>query len=92
LKGVYVDGWQFNKEFVRINHVNEFLDEVRKEDGGLAAYDFGNNEKAANAVAAVFKALGYFVSDGEMNDVTGMLPVSLQNFLEKRKSGRETVL
>ena len=59
LKGVYVDGWRFDKDFNRISHINEFLDEVRQEDGGLAGYDFSNNSKARVAVASVFKALNY---------------------------------
>ena len=36
LKGVYVDGWRFNKDFHRISYINDFLDGVRQEDGGLA--------------------------------------------------------
>ena len=48
LKGVYVDGWRFDKNFSRISHVNDFLDEVRQEDGGLAEYDFNNNSKAGS--------------------------------------------
>jgi uncharacterized protein (DUF2267 family) len=92
LKGVYVDGWHFDNYFVRINHVTEFLDEIRKEDGNLAAYDFGNNNKAMDAVTAVFKALGYFVSEGEMNDVMEMLPDELSKFIKKGIAGNETVL
>lgn len=45
LKGVYVDGWKFDKDFNRISHLDDYLDEVRREDGGLAGYDFGNNRK-----------------------------------------------
>ena len=74
LKGVYVDGWRFNKVFNRISHINDFLDEVRQEDGGLAGYDFGNNSKARVAVASVFKALNHFVSEGEMNDIIDVMP------------------
>jgi len=29
LKGVYVDGWKFDKAFNRLSHINDFLDEVR---------------------------------------------------------------
>jgi len=62
LKGVYVDGWRFDKDFNRIRHLNDFLDEVRLEDGELAGYDFGDNSKARIAVASVLKALNFFVS------------------------------
>jgi len=92
LKAIYVDGWKFNHEFIRINNLNDFLDEVRQEDRGLAGYDFGNNKKAKNAVASVFKALTYFVSEGEMNDITAMLPMEIKEFIKETLSGKETIL
>ena len=92
LKGVYVDGWWFEKDYTRISHVNDFLDEVREEDGGLAGYDFGNNARAKAAVAAVFKALYYFVSEGEMNDVIAVMPQELKEFIKESIAGNETVL
>ena len=78
LKGVYVDGWKFNKDFKRITHLSDFLDEVRKEDGGLARYDFGDQLATKKAVSAVFNALQYFISDGEMEDVVNVLPAELK--------------
>lgn len=92
LKGVYVDGWKFDKDFYRISHVNDFLDEVRIEDGAQAGYDFGNNATARIAVAAVFKALSYFVSEGEMDDVIGVMPEDLKLFIKESIAGNETVL
>jgi uncharacterized protein (DUF2267 family) len=50
LKGVYADGWHFDKDFSRITHINDFPDEVRMEDGGLAGYDRSNNIKAKTAI------------------------------------------
>lgn len=92
LKGVYVDGWKFEKDFNRISHLDDFLSEVRKEDGGLAGYDFGNNERAKIAVAAVFKAMHYFVSEGELNDIISAMPADLKTFIRKSLAGNETVL
>ncbi len=83
LKGAYVDGWKFEKDFVRINHINDFLDEIRKEDGELAGFDFGNDAKAKLAVIAVFKALSYFVSEGEMEDIIAALPKELKVLIKK---------
>lgn len=91
LKGVYVDGWKFAYDFDRIHHVDDFLDEVRKEDGGLAGYDFGNNLKAKAAVASVFKAMNYFVSEGEMNDIMGVMPLELKKFVKESIAGKETI-
>ena len=80
---VYVAGWRFDKNFNRISHVNDFLDEVRQEDGGLAAYDFGKNSKAGVAVASVFKALKYFVSEEEINDIFNVMPTELKQFIKE---------
>jgi uncharacterized protein (DUF2267 family) len=91
LKGVYVDGWKFDKGFNRISHVKDFLDEVRQEDGELAGYDFGNDEKAKHAVTAVFKALSYFVSEGEMEDIIATIPKELKVLIKKMAAGSREV-
>jgi uncharacterized protein (DUF2267 family) len=92
LKGVYVDGWKFNKPYNRISHINDFFDEIRQEDKELAALDFGNNERASKTVSSVFKTLKYFVSEGEMNNISAMLPKQLREFIEESISGKETIL
>ncbi len=92
LKGVFVDGWKFDKDYSQISYLNDFLNEVGDEDGGLAVYDFGNNIKAKAAVAAIFKALHYFVSDGELNDVINMMPTELKNFIKKSLVGDKIIL
>ncbi len=81
LKGVYVDGWKYDQPFHRIKKVEEFLDEIRMEDGQTAAYDFGNNDEAKNAVSAVFRTLSYYVSEGEMNDIIAVLPEEIKKFV-----------
>ncbi len=88
LKGVYVDGWKFNKGFNRIRHLNDFLDEVRREDGGLAGFDFGNDSMAEITVASVFKVLSYFVSEEEMNDVRAVMPAELKEFIKESIAGK----
>ena len=92
LKGVYVDGWNFARVFTRISHVEDFLNEVRKEDGDRAGYDFGNNTKARLSVEAVFKALSYFVSEGEMNDIIDILPEKMKVFTRHALASNENVL
>lgn len=82
LKAVYVDGWKYKEPFKRIHHTEEFLDEIRMEDGQTAGYDFGNNEEAKKAVTAVFRTLNYFISEGEKNDIIAVLPDEIKNFLK----------
>ena len=91
LKAVYVDGWKIKNEFKRLSHLNEFLDEIRKEDGGLAGYDFGNNTKATKAVASVFKAISFFITEGEMNDIIDVMPSQLKKFIKESIAGSQTV-
>ncbi len=92
LKGVYVDGWKFDKDNNRIIHVPDFLDEVRKEDGGMAGFDFSNVSNAKGAVVIVFKALNYFVSEEELNNILSVLPGTLQQFVNESLMGEGTIL
>ena len=92
LKGVYVDGWKFNKDFKRITHLSDFLEEVRKEDGGLAGYDFGDQLTTKKAVSAVFNALQYFISEGEMQAIVDILPAELKVFVEESIFGTGIIL
>ena len=92
LKGVYVDGWKFDTRFHRIKHIDDFLDEVRKENRSTADFDFGNDSRAKTTVSAVFKALHYFVSEGEMNDIIGVLPIDFKKLIRESIGGKETIL
>jgi len=92
LKGVYVDGWKFDKDFGHITHLKDFLDEVRQEDNNRSGYDFGDNSKAMVAVSAVFKALNYFADESEMNDLINVLPPRLKTFVTESLSGEGTIL
>jgi uncharacterized protein (DUF2267 family) len=90
LKAVYVDGWKFNREFNRIKHIHDFFDEVRKEDNQSAGYDFGNDSRAGPAVSSVFKALNYYISEGEMNDLINAMPGELKEFIKKSIAGAKS--
>ena len=82
LKAVYVDGWKPSAEFVRIRHIDDFLDEIRTEDGGLAGYDFGNDQRALKAVSAVFQTLHDFISEGGFEGLIHTLPESYQTWMK----------
>ena len=83
LKSVYVDGWKYSDNYIRLRRPEEFLDEIRKEDDGMAGYDFGNDQRAALATAAVLNVLFASVSEGEANDLINTLPESLQIWIQK---------
>lgn len=89
LKAVYVDGWKHSDSYLRIRRPEEFLDEIRKEDNGMAGYDFGNNQRAALATAAVFNVLFETISEGEGRSLLSTLPESLKlwiQLMEEEKS------
>ena len=91
-KSVYVDGWNPNENFERLHHVHDFLDEIRKNDGLSAAYDFGNDENAKRAVRGVFRTLSYFISKGEMEDILSVLSGEIKFFLTHAIGESRTVL
>jgi uncharacterized protein (DUF2267 family) len=92
LKGVYVDGWNFSKDYNKLSHLNDFLDEVRWEDGGLDGYDFGDSSATKKAVSAVFNALKYFISEGEIQDIIDILPSEVKTFIKDCLFGTEVIL
>ncbi|HVZ55614.1 MAG TPA: DUF2267 domain-containing protein [Chitinophagaceae bacterium] len=81
IKAVYVDQWHIGGEFKRIHHLNQFLDEVRACDKGLAGFDFGNDANAMKAVRAVFRSLQYYLSEGEFNDLLAVMPQDVKKFI-----------
>jgi hypothetical protein len=40
----------------------------------------------------VFKALNYFVSEGEMNDIINVVPAELKEYIKESIAGRGAVL
>jgi uncharacterized protein (DUF2267 family) len=83
LKAVYVDGWKHSDSYLRIRRPEEFLDEIRKEDDGMAGYDFGNDQRAALATAAVLNILFESISDGESKAILNTLPKSLKIWIQQ---------
>jgi uncharacterized protein (DUF2267 family) len=83
LKSVYVEGWKYSDSYIRLRRPEEFLDEIRKQDNGMAGYDFGNDQRAALATATVFNVLFELVSEGEAQGLINTLPESLQIWIQK---------
>ncbi len=91
LKGIYVDQWDISKTTPRIHHLSGFLEEIRNIDKGLAGYDFGNDENAARVVKAVFRTMAMYVSGGELENIIGMLPREIQQFMRESVSSTRMV-
>lgn len=78
IKAVYVDGWKPTRQRKRIKNMEDFADEVIREDGLTAWRDFANREEAIVAVKAVMRTLSTYVSAGEMADVSTIFPSSMK--------------
>ena len=83
IKAIAVDGWDFHEKPEKIKHVDEFIEEVMKEDQRLAHNDFPTKEEALKAIKAVFGAIKEYVSEGEIKDVEAELPQELKKLMEE---------
>ncbi len=92
LKGVYADGWKFNTDYLHIGVVNDFIEEIKQEDGRLSGYDFSDPLKGGTAIAIVFKALNYLITDEEMNDIISVMSPALKIFIKEKMIGEGIVL
>lgn len=79
IKAVYVDGWKIHHEFIRIKTIDDFSQEVMKEDGLSVWRDFSSIEEAKEAIEAVMKTLADYVSAGELHDVIDLMPKEIKH-------------
>lgn len=80
LKAVYVDSWSLKKH-ERVKHLEDFIREIKREDGRSANGDFENDEDVKHAIAAIFISLRQYISDGEMHDIAAQLPADLKDLV-----------
>jgi uncharacterized protein (DUF2267 family) len=78
IKSVYVEGWKPGQQFERIKTIEEFAEEVIRQDGMSAWRDFSGHTEAIEAIEAVMKTVADYVSAGELHDVIGLLPGEVQ--------------
>ncbi len=82
LKAVYVDGWKPGGEYIRLRHIDDFLDEIRKEDSNLAGHDLGNDQRALKTVSVVFQVLHDSISEGGFEGLVHTLPEAYQTWMK----------
>ena len=85
IKAIAVDGWDFQEKPQKIKHLDEFIEQVMKEDQRLAHNDFPTREEALKAIKAVFGAIKEYVSEGEVKDVESELPAEIRKLMEEAK-------
>lgn len=81
IKAVYVDGWKVNATPLRMRYLDDFIDEMLKEDGAAAWHDFFSEKEMKLAIEAVFKTVARYVSPGEIEHVLAVLPHELKILL-----------
>ena len=82
IKAVYVEGWKPHQKFTRIKTIEDFSEEVMKEDGLSVWRDFSSVEDTMIAIEAVTKTLADYVTAGELHDVIGLMPKEIkQHFM-----------
>ncbi len=78
LKGIYIDGWKLHTKHDRIKTLEEFADDIIKEEGNAARRDFRNVEEVIQNIRAVVITLGDYVSPNEMEEAFGTLPKEIK--------------
>lgn len=78
IKAVYADGWKLNAHHNKIKTMDDFSEEVIKEDGLSAWKDFPGVSDATEGIEAVMKTLADYVTAGELHDIIAILPKDLQ--------------
>lgn len=84
LKAAYVDGWTLSQGQERIKHLEDFIKEVRQQDGRAGLFDFETEEDVKLAIIGVFVSLRQYVSEGELEDIAAQLPKELKPLVEQR--------
>ncbi|HEX6915687.1 MAG TPA: DUF2267 domain-containing protein [Chitinophagaceae bacterium] len=83
LKSIYVESWKLTDTGNRSHRLSEFIDEIRRLDDGLAAFDLGDDESARRKVGVVLRVLGDYISPGQLRDVIACLPDEVKQFLRQ---------
>ena len=80
LKAIYVKGWT-GKGKVKVKHMEEFIDLVRKFNGKTSVHDLGSEDQAENYIRTTFIVLRKYISLGELEDIRTELPKDLKNMV-----------
>jgi uncharacterized protein (DUF2267 family) len=91
LKGFYVDGWNFTAPIIKISSLQDFFDEVKREDAGLSGYNLADQAMATAAVASVFRQLNFVLSGGEMKSVRAIMPPEIKRFIKEITIGDDII-
>lgn len=85
LKAIYVNGWTLKKHKPRIKKLSGFISLVQELDGSSAGIDFEySDEITEQYIDATLIYLRKYVSEGEMENIRGVLPKDLKGLIHTR--------
>ncbi|KMQ51533.1 hypothetical protein CHISP_1541 [Chitinispirillum alkaliphilum] len=72
VRGIYYDEWRPSKNPIKDRHMEDFLNRIKHNYRGDGELETDQMTKA------VFKVLKHKITEGEIEDITGMMPKELQ--------------
>ncbi|HEU5292156.1 MAG TPA: DUF2267 domain-containing protein [Cyclobacteriaceae bacterium] len=81
IKAVYVDGWKI-AEHKKIKTVDDFVNEIIREDGNNAWRDFGSKAEIIDCVRAVMDTMRMYVSKEEISQAINTLPDNVKTIFK----------
>jgi uncharacterized protein (DUF2267 family) len=77
LKALYVENWKYREKPERIQSIEEFKEKVKEEQARYGEQAFDWDIHTEDIIKKVFKALGRYVSEGEIQDIYAQVPQEL---------------
>jgi uncharacterized protein (DUF2267 family) len=81
ISGIYYERWEPEGKPERIRHKEEFLERIGE------AFGWQSNMDPEQAARAVFNVLARRITEGEIEDITGMLPQELRELWPREVRG-----
>ncbi len=86
LKSVFVDGWKSGTKTGKLINMDDFVNEVVKEDDNSAWRDFSDKKAVHETITTVFRVLTKNITSGEIEKIMTVLPSDLQTILAVESS------
>ena len=83
IKPFFIDGWQVHKTTLPLQHLDDFLAEIMKEDGEKVIEDFLTPDQTMVALKDIFRVIGAFLNEEQKLEMEAALPDVLQKVWEE---------
>ena len=84
LKAVYVDNWKYTERPKRLKNIDEFKEEVKKEQEQLGETQFNWEMPTSDIIKKVFGVISSnYLSEGELKDIMAQLPEEMEEVIRE---------